>query len=42
MSAGSTGRSHGREQLPEGRMSVIAIDGVPEIREGDDLAALLI
>jgi len=42
MSAGSAGRSPGREQLPEGRMSVIALDGVPEIREGDDLAALLI
>src|SRR5450759_831414 len=42
MSAGSVGRSPGREQLPEGRMSVIALDGVPEIRAGDDLAALLI
>lgn len=42
MSAGSAGRGPGREQLPEGRMSVIALDGLPEIGAGDDLAALLI
>jgi coenzyme F420-0:L-glutamate ligase/coenzyme F420-1:gamma-L-glutamate ligase len=28
--------------LPDGRLSVIALDGVPEIGPGDDLAALLI
>ena len=42
MSATSVGRSPGREQLPEGRLSVIALDGIPEIGPGDDLATLLI
>ena len=42
MSATSVGRSPGREQLPEGRLSVIALDGIPEIGSGDDLAALLV
>ena len=27
---------------PDGRMSVIALEGIPEIRPGDDLAALLV
>ena len=38
-------RLSGREtaaQRPEGRLSVIALDGMPEVRPGDDLAALLV
>ena len=42
MTAGSFGRSPGREQLPEGRLAVIALVGIPEIRPGDDLAGILI
>jgi coenzyme F420-0:L-glutamate ligase/coenzyme F420-1:gamma-L-glutamate ligase len=29
-------------QRPEGRLSVIALDGMPEVHPGDDLAALLV
>jgi coenzyme F420-0:L-glutamate ligase/coenzyme F420-1:gamma-L-glutamate ligase len=42
--AGGT-RLSGREtaaQRPEGRLSVIALDGMPEVHPGDDLAALLV
>jgi coenzyme F420-0:L-glutamate ligase/coenzyme F420-1:gamma-L-glutamate ligase len=38
-------RLSGREtaaQRPEGRLSVIALDGMPEVHPGDDLAALLV
>ncbi|MGD0123168.1 MAG: coenzyme F420-0:L-glutamate ligase [Candidatus Limnocylindrales bacterium] len=37
---GSTPRS--QRPTPEGRISVIALDGIPEIRTGDDLADLII
>jgi len=42
VSASAGGRSPGRQQLPEGRLSVFALDGMPEIRSGDNLAAILI
>ncbi len=33
----------GRRQRPgDGQLSVVALDGVPEVHVGDDLAALLI
>jgi coenzyme F420-0:L-glutamate ligase/coenzyme F420-1:gamma-L-glutamate ligase len=38
----SEGTGAVRDRSPDGRIGVIALDGVPEIRPGDDLTALLV
>ena len=40
--AGARGAAESQRHAAEGRMSVIALDGMPEIRPGDDLAGILI
>ena len=41
MRDGPAGADHARPNDPDGRLSVIALEGIPEIRPGDDLATLL-